>query len=126
VGQFPNIRLAMKTAGRRTQTRCASLRCEPARGAERRNNPPQRGGLERANWELGQLTARQIGSNEYFEVANHPGTTPFVDTRAFFGTNPEALFLDRRSLGNNGQRVRNGYITSKGWRGHDPQIIYSP
>jgi hypothetical protein len=63
-----------------------------------------------------QLTAGQIGSNDYFRVADHPGTTPFVDTSAFIGTNPEALFPECRSLGNNGKGVRNGYITSKGWR----------
>ena len=68
------------------------------------------------NRDLGQLTGRQIGSNDYFGVADHSGTTPSVNTRAFIGTNPEALFPDCRSLGNNGQGVRNGYITSKGWR----------
>ena len=49
-------------------------------------------------------------------VADHPGTTPSVDRRAFIWINPEGLFPDCRSLGNNGQGVRNGYITSKGWR----------
>jgi hypothetical protein len=35
-----------------------------------------------------QFIAGRIGSGDYFRIADHPRTTPFVDRRAFVGTNP--------------------------------------